>query len=55
MKIEKGYLWDYCDCCGKRVEVGDKCYDVADGRTFCLDCIDLNKCAGAEEDGDGNA
>lgn len=47
----EGFLWDYCDCCGKRIEVGDPCYDVTDGRTLCIECVDFNKCAGEEEDG----
>lgn len=49
-KKKTGLLWDYCEGCGKRIEVGEVCYDVADGRTYCLDCVKINKCAGAEEE-----
>lgn len=30
-------LWTYCDKCGKRIEVGDTCYDVGED-TYCTDC-----------------
>ena len=51
--LEKGMLWDYCECCGKRIEVGDVCYDIADGTTFCLECVSINKYAGLEDEEDG--
>lgn len=31
-------LWCYCDECGKRIEVGDICFDMGID-TFCSDCV----------------
>lgn len=31
-------LWCYCDKCGKRIEVGDTCYDIGID-TLCSDCV----------------
>ena len=50
-------LWCYCDKCGKRIEVGDTCFDVS-SVTYCSDCCkeintlyEWKKRAEAEDDG----
>lgn len=44
--LNEGMLWDYCESCGNRIEVGDVCYDIADGTSLCLACVTINKSAG---------
>lgn len=48
--LNVGMLWDYCECCGKRIEVGDVCYDIADGTSLCIECVTINKSAGLEDE-----
>lgn len=31
-------LWNYCAFCGKRIEVGEKCYGLPNGESVCTDC-----------------
>lgn len=31
-------LWNYCSFCGKRIEVGKKCYGLPNGESVCTDC-----------------
>ena len=33
-----GLLWDYCAFCGKRIEIGEKCYGLPNGECVCTDC-----------------
>lgn len=33
-----GRLWDYCAFCGKRIEMGEKCYGLPNGESVCTDC-----------------
>lgn len=33
--------WTYCDHCGARIEVGDKCFYLANGDTYCTECCVL--------------
>lgn len=30
-----GRLWDYCAFCGKRIEMGEMCYGLPNGDSFC--------------------
>lgn len=31
-------LWNYCAFCGKRIEMGEMCYGLPNGDSFCTDC-----------------
>lgn len=31
-------LWDYCDKCGDRIEVGDNCYTIG-ASSYCTKCV----------------
>jgi hypothetical protein len=33
--------WTYCDHCGEKIKVGDKCFYLANGDTFCTECVVL--------------
>ena len=30
--------WDRCSCCDRIIPVGELCYGIKDGNTFCQDC-----------------
>lgn len=30
--------WTYCDHCGEKIKVGDKCFYIANGDVFCQEC-----------------
>ncbi|GEM_PF-2677248 len=32
------FLWNYCKYCGKRIEVGEKCYGLPTGESVCASC-----------------
>ena len=54
-----GLLWDYCAFCGKRIEMGEKCYGLPNGECVCTDCcVEENDGAavykGKEEQEDDN-
>ena len=31
-------LWNWCAFCGKRIEMGKKCYGLPNGESVCTDC-----------------
>ena len=31
-------MWNYCQYCGKRIEVGEMCYGLPNGESVCVDC-----------------
>ena len=31
-------LWNYCAFCGKRIEMGEKCYGLPNGESVCVNC-----------------
>ena len=31
-------LWNWCAFCGKRIEMGEKCYGLPNGESVCTDC-----------------
>ena len=31
-------IWNYCKYCGKRIEVGEKCYGLPTGESVCASC-----------------
>ena len=33
--------WTYCDHCGEKIKVGDKCFYVANGDVYCTECCVL--------------
>lgn len=46
------FLWNYCKYCGKRIEVGEKCYGLPTGESVCASCcVEENELR--EEKGDG--
>lgn len=45
-------LWDYCACCGKRIEVGEKCYGLSNGDSVCTDCVVAENEGAAVSDGE---
>ena len=46
------FLWNYCKYCGKRIEVGVKCYGLPRGESVCASCcVEENELR--EEKGDG--
>lgn len=47
-----GRLWDYCACCGKRIEVGEKCYGLSNGDSVCTDCVVAENEGAAVSDGE---
>ena len=47
-----GRLWDYCACCGKRIEVGEKCYGLSNGDSVCTDCVVAENDGAAVSDGE---
>ena len=41
------YLWDYCEVCGKRIEIGQPCIGVKEesknlcGSSMCMNCVEI--------------
>ena len=31
-------MWDYCQYCGKRIEIGEMCYGLPNGGSVCVYC-----------------
>jgi hypothetical protein len=44
-------LWNYCAFCGKRIETGEMCYGLPDGKSVCTDCcVEENEGAAVSND-----
>ena len=45
-------LWNWCAFCGKRIEVGEKCYGLPNGESVCTDCCVAENESAAVSDGE---
>lgn len=45
-------LWDWCAFCGKRIEMGEKCYGLPNGESVCTDCCVAENEGAAVSDGE---
>lgn len=45
-------LWNYCAFCGKRIEMGEMCYGLPNGDSFCADCCVAENEGAAVSDGE---
>lgn len=45
------WLWNYCAFCGKRIETGEMCYGLPNGKSVCTDCcVEENEGAAVSND-----
>lgn len=42
-------LWAFCDICGRRIYVGEKCYGLPNGTTLCAYCCKPENDSGIDE------
>lgn len=44
--------WAFCDICGRRIPVGEKCYGLPNGTTLCADCCKPENDSGIDKEGE---